>query len=269
MRLFGRYCYRTRFGLAHVFETHAPDGSPVRVLKVGGVWQSATYLDERRFQPVFEYYRAFDAVFGPEKPANCGQRILMLGGGGFAWPKHVLATRPSARLDVVEVDPAIIRIAYDHFFLDEAIARFDPARRRLNVICADGREYADAVSRDRGKSALGGKRYDAVVNDTFLGDKPIRALATVEALRSTKACLAPGGLYLTNVVSEENGYELRFLRDFVATLLQVFANVHIIPCPDGDFGGEDNYLLAATDKARPFEGAVPFDGDFPGEPMWD
>ena len=201
MKLFGRYIYRTKFGFAQILQEHAPDGSPVRVLKLGGVFQSAAYTDERRFEPVFEYYRAFDTVLehpvgaaleddspdgfppcgasasfaGAEQSATAARslavetpdapdckrtdfadshRVLVLGGGGFAWPKHVLATHPEVSLDVVEIDPAIIRIARKHFFLDEAIEKFDPVHARLRLICDDGRAFLENAAESSQRSAI-------------------------------------------------------------------------------------------------------------------
>lgn len=47
-----------------VYTTRGPQGEPVRVLRRGGVFQSATYLGEKCLEPVFEYYRAFGDVLG-------------------------------------------------------------------------------------------------------------------------------------------------------------------------------------------------------------
>lgn len=269
MHIFGRHIYRTSSGVARVFDTAAPDGSTVRVLKLGGVYQSASYIDERRFSPAFAYYRAFDAMFraedgeGDAGAANAPRigRVLMLGGGGYAWPKHALATRPGVCVDVVEIDPAITAIARRHFFLDEAVGRFDAQRTRLRCICDDGRAFLE--NSDEGRA------YDAIVNDTFSGREPIRSLSTVQAARAAKRRLALGGLYLANVVSEHGGEDIDFLRDTVATLLEEFSHVHIIPCSDEEFGGEDNYLVIATDSPTAFPGAIPYDADFPGDILHD
>ena len=74
-------------GWGFVRQVRDHDGKPVRVLQTGGVYQSATYLDERRMEPVFSYYRAFDHAFTLRPDTR---RVLMIGGGGYAWPKHVL-----------------------------------------------------------------------------------------------------------------------------------------------------------------------------------
>ena len=111
--------------------------------------------------------------------------------------------------------------------------------------------------------------YDAIVNDTFAGSEPAHSLATVEAARSMRAALNPDGVYLTNVVSRDEGRDLAFLRDEVATLSAVFGHVHIIPATDEDWGGEDNYLVIATDGPYTFSGSIPFDEDFLGTPLRD
>ena len=53
----------TMSGPALVYTTRRGLGEPARVLRTGGVYQSATYLGERRMEPVFEYYRAFGRLF--------------------------------------------------------------------------------------------------------------------------------------------------------------------------------------------------------------
>lgn len=278
-----RHTVRTQAGAAHIYTVAGPDGAPVRVLEQGGVWQSATYLDDRRMDPVFAYYRAFDHIFEASlSGGRAVRRALMLGGGGYAYPKYALTTYPGLSMDVAEIDPAVVAAAREYFFLDELEARVnggtapgspdggaaapdDAGGRRLNLITLDGRAFLDAAAR-KGRP---GDRYDAVINDTFCGAEPARALATAEALRAAKACLAPGGLYLANTVSRDQGADVSFLRDLAATASAVFRRVHVIPCTDEAFGGEDNYLLIATDSPAVFSDAVPFGPEFLGRVMHD
>lgn len=316
-----RHTVRTMAGAAHVYTVAGPDGAPVRVLEQGGVWQSATYLDERRMEPVFAYYRAFDHLLEAALTGGPAlRRVLLLGGGGCAYPKYALTTYPDLAMDVVEVDPAVVAAAREFFFLDELEAQVNGAdgagavpggdaaggaaasrgaaapagekrlpRRRLNLVTADGRAFLDVLAKKnraaggaarrgsaggcdaggRDTGACGPDCYDAVVNDTFSGAEPVRALATVEALQAARACLAPGGLYAANIVSRDEGADLGFLRDAAASAQEVFAHVHVIPCSDERFGGEDNYLLIATDSPCTFSDAVPFGEEFLGTPLRD
>ena len=275
---------RTKNGMGWVREVAAPDGVPVRVLQQGGVYQSASYTGERWAEPVFTYYRGFDALLAAA-PAlgHPVRRVLMLGGGGFAYPRHLLTTQRDVHMDVVELDPAVVRAARRWFYLDELERLLaDPATAQgnsLSVVEGDGRAFLEAravavssgaaarsVARD---AACADLRYDAIINDAFTGAKPVRALATLEAARAVRACLAPGGVYLTNVVSCGDGADLSFLRDEVATLARVFAHVHVLQETDSTFGGEDNYLVIATDGDAAYPDAIPYDAAFLGAALHD
>lgn len=273
--MFDPHLVRTKRGMAYIYTRPTEDGEPVRVLRQGGVFQSATYLGERCFEPVFAYHRAFDALF---EVGHDVRRVLALGGGGFAWPKHALTERSDLQVDVVEIDLAIVRAARRWFFVDELAAQAgavegscvagaaqgavaSPGRSaHLGIIVADARAYLERADTPR---------YDAIVNDTFSGREPVRRLATVEAARACKDHLVPGGLYLANVVSQRDGADLAFLCDTVATLSQAFANVQIVPALDEGLAGEDNYLVVATDGELSLAEAIPFDDDFLGSVMHD
>ena len=116
---------------------------------------------------------------------------------------------------------------------------------------------------------MGHRRYDVVVSDCFGGAEPVRELATVEALRLVRGSLNVGGVYVANIVSASEGSDVTFLRDCAATALEVFAHAWVVPCGDAEFGGEENYLLIASDGNYAFAEAVPFDTDFLGTVLHD
>ena len=165
-----------------VREIASPDGEPVRVLESGGVYQSATYLDDRRFEPVFAYQRAFEVMFEVEQEMRAAhghgiERALAIGGGGFAWPKYALTRHPELILDVVESDPSVIELARRWFFVDELKSQVGD---RLYIMEADGRELIDELAPGMEFAATPTAvhcraPYDAVVNDTFSGAEPVRA----------------------------------------------------------------------------------------------
>ena len=255
---------RTRSGLARVKTVHDSRGAEVRVLVQGGVYQSATYVGERWADPVFAYYRAFDDVFEAEMTMREASghgidRILMLGGGGFAYPKFALMRHAELEMDVVEYDAEVTRLARRWFYLDELERQ---AGDRLRVITAEARSYLAVTGSGR-------RRYDVVASDCFGGAEPVRGLATVEALQLAKKSLTPGGIYAANIVSRDAGADVTFLRDCTATALSVFGHAWVVPCADDEFGGEGNYLLLASDGDYAFAEAVPFDDDFLGEELHD
>lgn len=249
---------KTAASIARIHTIQDENGSAVRVLQLKGAYESATYLDKHRYTPVFAYQKAFDRIFDTVLP---NQHILMIGGGGYAWPKHVIATKPDISLDVVEIDPAITAIAKKWFYLDELANDFPSAVQRLSLITADGRSFL------QNREVL--PQYEAIINDTFSGKEPALSLASIEAVRLIKTNLAPQGIYATNVVSEYEGEDITFLRQIVTTLKEVFACVCIIPCEDTDFGLEDNYLVLASDALLSYPDALPYDDDFLSEVLFD
>lgn len=248
---------RGSLGPALVYTRRYGDEGRVRVLRSGGVFQSATFLDGRRMEPVFAYYRALERVFELVPDAR---RVLVVGGGGFAFPKLVAARHPGVRVEVVELDPAVIDAARRWFFLDEAVELARAGGGGLRVVCDDGRAVLD-------RAAPGS--YDAVVLDAFVGAEPVRALATVEAARAACAALAPGGALVANVVSRSGGADVSFLRSCVASLREAFAHVAVAFAVDEGLSAEDNYLVAASNAPLDLPDAIPFDDDFPGPALHD
>lgn len=247
---------RTMSGIALVYTTRDASGGRVRVLRTGGVYQSATHLGARRMEPVFEYYRAFGRLFDLRPDAR---QLLAIGGGGFAFPKLVAAEHPGVRTDVVEIDPAVVRIARRWFYLDDAVALAHAGSGDLQVICDDGRAFLER----------GAGPYDAIVLDAFVGDKPVLTLATVEAMRAVRRVLAPGGAVLMNVVSCEGGADVSFLRSVVATALMVFSHVEVALATDDAHAEEDNYLVVASDASIGLSDSIPYDTDFLGDVLFD
>lgn len=235
---------RTMFGTAYVYDLETEDGQPVRLLEVEGVFESATYLGERRFEPTFEYYRAFDHLFEAFPQPD---RVLMIGGGGYAYPKHFIASQPFGSMDVVEIDPVITRIAREHFFLGELMERFNTKiTGRLRLATEDGRTFLEQSQ----------TRYDVIINDSFSGAEATASLLDEAGLAEVKRNLVPGGLYMINAICDIE-IDARELFAIIRPLSEAFAHVHVIPCADEVFGGEDNSLIIATDGDYAFTGCLP------------
>lgn len=234
----------SRFGFACVatLPANPKDGldDDLRILYVGGTVQSATWLGERRMEAPFAYLKAFDLVFDGPAPAR---NVALLGGGGFAWPKHALTRHPEVEMDVAEPDPAIVDAARRWFYLDELEAL---AGERLGVFISEGSAFLE-------REAL----YDAIVNDIYRAEAPDSALATPEGLELVRRCLLPDGLYVMNVVCQET--DLAPLQRMCELLRDFFAHVWVVPATDDALSDDDNYVVVATDgsyvPAGAFEGS--------------
>ncbi|MGI6032504.1 MAG: spermidine synthase [Coriobacteriales bacterium] len=249
--------FKTQFGTARVYtilqdertglhQANPGDGTPeipIRVLELGGTLQSATFLDERCYDLVFDYFRCFNRVF--ELPFEVGS-VLMLGGGGYAWPKYVISHYPEVHMDVVEIDPVITSIAKRYFYLDRLIVEFETEETgRLELICDDARHYLETS----------GATYDVIVNDCFAGNDIQGPLDSPEVVKAIKEHLSPGGVYAANVISALKGKDARVIA-LAETLKAQFAHVWCLPCSDRPLENMGNNVVFATDGPYRFRGAI-------------
>ena len=224
--------YPTLFGEAQVFNVEASDGTPLRLLSIGDGFQSATFVGARRFEPPFAYCRALDCLFDALPQAR---RILMLGGGAFSYPKHVLTTYPQVEMDVVEIDPAVIAIARRHFYLDELERE---CGSHLSVFACDGMDFL--------RNAAPGS-YDAIINDCFAGIVQDAPLLNEQGLSFAKTALAPGGMYLLNGLAQNanDNTDWDTLDAIERALRSCFDAVVREPVCDQEFFGNINHIFIA------------------------
>jgi len=119
-------------------------------------------------------------------------RVLVIGLGGGTLPTALAALLPQARIDVVEIDPAVDRVAQAWF-------GFRPSAR-LRVHHDDGRAYVERAVHE-------GSQYDLVLLDAFDADYIPRHLTTQEFLRQVRALLAPQGVLAANTFSSSDFYD--------------------------------------------------------------
>ena len=212
--------------------------TPVRLYLSGDAIFSGMYLDRnRRDELVFDYTAAYDRMF----QAVEARRVLMIGGAACTYPRHCIRKHPNLEFTVVDADPYAEEIARSFFFLDEFMEDMEQeGGERLKLVTADGRTYLDQC----------GERYDAILNDAFVGAEPVGTLATVEAARRFRRCLAPGGVYMTNILASVTGRAGRFLRAEVKTLREVFRYVCLFPATLGTSPDEiSNWMVMASDAS--------------------
>ncbi len=132
---------------------------------------------------VFEYAKlVFSGFLLNPEPKN----ILVVGLGGGTLPLAFRELLPNARIDVVEIDPAVASVAREYFDYEET----EPGQ----LYVQDARIFGKrAVRRD--------VRYDMILLDAFNGDYIPEHLMTREYLLETRELLAPEGVLLANTFS--------------------------------------------------------------------
>jgi spermidine synthase len=180
----------------------------------------------------YDYVRELGGVLDAAGPDGARLDVLHVGGGGFTMPRFLAATRPGSRSVVLELDPAIARLA----------------RQRLGLVTGPDLvvELGDArLTLARQPSA----RYHVVIGDAFGGRAVPWHLTTREFVTEVRRTLRPGGIYAANLIDAP---PLGFLRAEAATLRAVFRQVAVVAPPDSFGDHQDgNFVLVASDAPLP------------------
>lgn len=233
---------RTMFGLTLIFDAENADGTPVRLINVNGTFQSVSYVPEGlRFELACEYHREMAARIGAvaaaRKAAGEGPaRVLVMGGGCFSLPKYLAAHVPGAVVDVVEIDPQMVRIAREQFFLDECLERTGAERDgRMRIVVGDA--WAEL------KGAT--EPYDVIVNEAFGGKRPLGPMETNEGARVVREHLREGGVYLADVRCPVEGRASKPLREVEDAFGREFSRCEVAPeWPDEPRKAGNNVFVA-------------------------
>jgi spermidine synthase len=162
------------------------------------------------------------------------EKVAIVGLGGGSMIHFLNKYDPEVKIDVIEIDPAIIGIAEKYFGIE--------GTANIRVIQADAASYLEKTD----------EKYDVIYMDVFL--KPsattdatgvplsTRTLAFYQALQGK---LRPGGVVAFNL----NPYSS--LRDDIAMMRKAFPQVYVFALPRSLFLFPAGYVvLASTLPAR-------------------
>ncbi|MCR4412406.1 MAG: fused MFS/spermidine synthase [Thermoguttaceae bacterium] len=177
---------------------------------------------ELRF--VYLRYMFLSYAFRPKQ-----EHVLIVGLGGGSMIHFLKRYDPGVKIDVVEIDPVVVRIAGEFFGVRSG--------GNVHVITADAVDYlADTPS-----------RYDVIYLDAFLkpsGDTdstgvPLR-LRTVRFYQSVQRKLRPGGLVVFNLNPHPG------LAEDIETIRAAFPQVYVFRLP----ANEGAVVVASTAEER-------------------
>jgi spermidine synthase len=170
-----------------------------------------------------------------EHPAP--QNILLVGGGVAGLIEEILK-HPVNKVDYIELDPLIIKIAKNYLAEEYRYPLEEP---RVIINSLDGRLFIKTTK----------ERYDCVILN--LGDPCIAQLNryyTVEFFQEVKRVLRKGGIIAFSVSSSENylNRELRlYLKSIHASLEKVFKDIKVIPLDTAHFLAADEEDVLSYD----------------------
>ena len=146
-------------------------------------------LINQRHRLVFDYTRmSFAGLLLNPAP----QRILVIGLGGGSIPLVFADLFPEAKIDIVEIDEAVVRVAEEFFFFAETV--------NMKVFIDDGRPFIK-------RAGLRGQVYDYVVLDAFSGDYIPEHMLTREFLAEVQSIMAEHSVLVANTFSTSRLYD--------------------------------------------------------------
>ncbi|MBE0455913.1 spermidine synthase [Pseudoalteromonas prydzensis] len=138
---------------------------------------------------VFNYTKlTFASLLMIDNPQN----VLIIGLGGGTLSNVIHELYPTASIENVEIDPAVIKVARDFFDFKET----DKVTSKVQ----DGRIFVK-------RAALKKQQYDWIILDAFNGDYIPEHLLTKEFFEEVKSVLSPNGIVAANTFSSSKLYE--------------------------------------------------------------
>ena len=196
----------------------------ILVMEINKGFQSAMFLDNP-YELVYEYTKYYNLMnYFNDRIKN----TLLIGGAAYSFPKHYIKEYPERFIDVVEIDPKATEIAKKHFYLEE--------NDRLSIVHQDGRIYLNKNK----------KKYDAILNDAFVGETQPFHLSTLETAGKIYESLNENGVYLINIAASLEGKNARLLNEKVNTLKAVFPHVYVFALRKEHKGMIQNIMLVAS-----------------------
>jgi predicted membrane-bound spermidine synthase len=210
----------------------AQDGTPVLLLNLDHLDHGRVYTkDPTRL--IYPYQTLYQQVMDAWWPHGSQVDSFQIGGGAYTTPRY-LERYYKGRQVVAEIDPAVTEFAHTHLLL--------PRITTVETIPDDARQAL--------KTLDGSDRFEVVLGDAFNDAAIPYHLTTVEFNDLLKSRMSPDGVYMINVV---DGVEYGFLRSFMLTLRETFADVRLMTLP-GDWpvdGRNSTFVVAASDRSLP------------------
>ena len=140
-------------------------------------------------QIVFPYVRmTFAGLIANPEP----RKMLMIGLGGGTIATTLMELYPDLKMDLVEVDEAVVKVAQQFFY-------FKPDNN-VNVVILDGRVFVRRALKSN-------QKYDLIILDAYNGDYIPEHLMTREFLTDVMSLLTPKGIAIANTFASSRLYD--------------------------------------------------------------
>ena len=187
----------------------------------------------------FAYAKDVAGIVAAGHQPGAAPEIGYVGGGGYTLPLYFDAVYPGAGHEVFEIDEKLVEE------VDAALAVPDLLDRFPTTI---GDARVELATAEPGA-------FDVIVGDAFAGISVPWHLTTREFLEVVRSRLAPGGLYVMNIIDYDD-YHLA--RAEARTIEEVFGELMVVARPDvlADTGDEGANVILIGGEALPDRDAV-------------
>ncbi len=194
-------------------------GDPGRTLILDHLIHSYTNLNDP-FYLKYDYLKIYEELVSWHRSRRSDANdFLFIGGGGYTLPRYFDHAYEDARIDVVEIDPMVSKVAHEMLGIKDT---------RIRTFNMDGRWFVMNKERITHSS----DRYDYIFGDAFNDLSIPYHLTTKEFDILLKNCLKPDGLLMCLVI--DNVSRGHFIPTYIRTLQEAFDpdNVYLIVFSD-------------------------------------
>jgi predicted membrane-bound spermidine synthase len=161
--------------------------------------------------------------------------VMVIGGGGYVYPRYIEKHWPGSRVDVAEIDPGVTKAAMQAFGLDK--------NTPINTISMDARNYVDELL-EKKRNGEEIPQYDFIYEDAINDYSVPYQLVTKEFNDKIVRILADDGVYMVNLIDMYDSGQ--FLGAVINTLEETFPYVHVITSYVTLPSLRDTFVVVAT-----------------------
>jgi predicted membrane-bound spermidine synthase len=181
----------------------------------------------------YGYERVYAEIVAWKAAKKPDFRALVIGGGGYTFPRYLEEKYPQAKIDVIEIEPRLTQIATELLGLSP--------HTRIRSFNSDARWFLMNFP----ERAV----YDFVFGDAFNDLTIPYHLTTREFSSLLRSILKPDGLLVANIIDRfEHGL---FLPAYVRTLQEVFGPDRIALVADSEFQSMGINTIIVTASMSP------------------
>jgi tetratricopeptide (TPR) repeat protein len=208
--------YEDESNYCHIIVRQSPDDSNIRSFHQDRIVHSKININDILDLQYF-YAKVYAAITEELGKGKKTLSAMVIGGGGYTFPRYIEKLWPGSRIDVVEIDPGVTKAAMQAFGLEK--------NTTINTINMDARNYVDKLL-ERKRSSEKTPQYDFIYGDAF-GDYCVPfQLVTRQFNEKIYAVLGDDGVYAINIIDTfDSGL---FLGSVINTLEAVFPYVYAV-----------------------------------------